>query len=77
MLLIVSLFAVVATNAAGLGLPPLTLPFTFDVGAITEHLMPMAETMFNLLMPVLGLIAGITLGVGLVGKVLSAIRSAF
>lgn len=63
--------------AVALALVGPAIPFSFDLSGLQDNLLSMAETMFNLLVPVLGLIAGITLGIGLVGKILSAIRSAF
>lgn len=59
------------------GLFPLAIPLSYNVDALIDNLLPMSETMFNLLIPVVGLIAGVSLGIGLVGKILSAIRSAF
>ncbi len=70
-------FAVVALYVVVASLVGPSLPFSFDLSGLQENLLAMAETMFNLLVPVIGLIAGITLGIGLVGKILSAIRSAF
>lgn len=50
---------------------------SLDLTSLQTNLTTMASTMFNALVPVIGLTGGIALGVGLAGKVISAIRSAF
>lgn len=54
-----------------------TVQPSYDVTELTANLLSMSESMFNSLIPVVGIVAGISLGIGLVGKILSAIRSAF
>lgn len=50
---------------------------SLNTTGMTDNIQSMASTMFNSLVPVIGITAGIALGVGLSGKVISAIRSAF
>lgn len=50
---------------------------SLDLSGLQTNLTSMASTMFNALVPIVGLTGGIALGVGLAGKVISAIRSAF
>ena len=50
---------------------------SLDLTSLQTNLTSMAATIFNALVPVIGLTGGIALGVGLAGKVVSAIRSAF
>lgn len=50
---------------------------SLDLTTFTSSLTGMASTMFNALVPIIGLTGGIALGVGLAGKIISAIRSAF
>ncbi|MCC7360512.1 MAG: hypothetical protein IT317_13605 [Anaerolineales bacterium] len=50
---------------------------SLDLSGLQTNLLSMASTMFNALTPVIGITAGIALGVGLAGKIISAVRSAF
>ena len=50
---------------------------SLDLTSLQGNMLSMASTMFNALVPVIGLTAGIALGVGLAGKIISAVRSAF
>lgn len=50
---------------------------SLDLTSFQTNLTSMASVMFNSLVPVIGLTGGIALGVGLAGKVITAIRSAF
>jgi len=50
---------------------------SLDLSTLQTNLTGTASMIFNALVPVIGLTGGITLGVGLAGKVISAIRAAF
>ena len=50
---------------------------SLDLTSLQSNLTTTASMIFNALVPVVGLTGGIALGVGLAGKVMSAIRSAF
>lgn len=50
---------------------------SLDLTTFQSNLLDMASVMFNALVPIVGLTGGIALGVGLAGKIISAIRSAF
>jgi len=53
------------------------IKMSLDLTGLQTNLTSMASTMFNALVPVIGLTGGIALGVGLAGRIITAIRSAF